>query len=355
MNDKLLSLIKDLKEKRIVCLDEAKTKNAVILPALAYLGWNTHDVKEVEPEHQVEEIKVDYLLKRPNQSEVLVEVKRMGEALKKHEEQLFNYSFKEGVNLAVLTNGTTWWFYSPLLPGLWKNKKFSTLDVYNQTPEEVTNNLEKYLSKDNVFSGKSLARARDMFETRQREEVINSTLPNVWHKMVTAPDVDFISLIADRTEKACSYRPDSAIIKNFLDDNIVHLDVYHHTPRISVAGGRSRTGDITLSANVGKSSYLKHGTSRHGSVQFGNETYNSLHEFCKAQGIKYNGMSTAYDAVDRCLDARTGDHLPYRLNVTDENGRPVHYDDATRTIVNVLGERVNKFIITRVDSSDVNP
>ncbi len=355
MNEELLSLIKELKDKRMVYLDEAKTKNAIILPILAYLGWNTHDVEEVEPEHPVEDTKVDYLLKRFNRSEVFVEAKRMGEALEKHEKQLLSYSFKEGVHLAVLTNGVTWWFYSPLLPGLWKNRKFCSLDIYNQTPEEVIACLVEYLSKDNVFSGKSAATARDMYEARQREEVINNALHNVWHRMVTAPDADLISLIADRTEKACSYKPDSIIVKSFLDHDVVYSNVNPQISRIPIARRRTRIGDRTPSTNVEKSSSLKHGTGRHGSVQFYNETYNSLNEFCKAQGIKYNGMRTAFDAVDRCLDIHTGNPLPYRLNVTDENGRPVHYDDSKHIIVNDSGERVNEFSITKVNRSSSSP
>jgi len=48
-----------------------------------------------------------------NENKIFLEVKRAGEDLnnEKHEDQLLEYSFRQGVELAVLTNGMTWWLY----------------------------------------------------------------------------------------------------------------------------------------------------------------------------------------------------------------------------------------------------
>ena len=40
---------------------------------------------------------------------VFLEVKRASENLESHEKQLLEYSFTEGIDLAVLTNGLVWW------------------------------------------------------------------------------------------------------------------------------------------------------------------------------------------------------------------------------------------------------
>ena len=40
---------------------------------------------------------------------MFIEVKRSGENLENHRQQLLEYCFQEGVKLAALTNGRTWW------------------------------------------------------------------------------------------------------------------------------------------------------------------------------------------------------------------------------------------------------
>jgi predicted type IV restriction endonuclease/predicted transport protein len=221
MKEELLSLVKGLKSnRRLDSLDEAATKQVVILRVLSLLGWDTYNIDEVEPEHLVAGTKVDNLLRHANKAQAFIEVKRAGEVLERHQEQLLNYSFKEGVNLAVLTNGVTWWFYLPLLPGNWEQRKFFSIDIYDQLPEEVVSRLIDYLAKDNVASGRAEENARAVYGTRQKEYEISKTLPKAWSKIITEPSPVFIELIADSTEKICGYRPDSSVVKNFISSSL---------------------------------------------------------------------------------------------------------------------------------------
>lgn len=217
MKEELLALVRGLKsDRRLDSFDEAATKQVVILRVLALLGWDIYNIDEVKPEHPVASTKVDYLLSHANKGEAFIEVKRVGESLEKHQEQLLNYSFKEGVQLAVLTNGITWWFYLPLLEGSWEQRKFYSIDIYDQLPEEIVTRLMDYLSKDNVVSGRAIENAKAVYRTRQKEYEISKTLPRAWHKMITEPDTALIDLIADNTEKICGYKPDSSVVKNFV-------------------------------------------------------------------------------------------------------------------------------------------
>jgi len=217
MKEELLSLIGTLKsDRRLDSFDEAATKQVVILRILSLLGWDIYNIDEVEPEHPVVSTKVDYLLRHANKPEVFIEVKRVGEPLEKHQEQLLNYSFKEGVHLAVLTNGVTWWFYLPLLAGSWEQRKFYSIDIYDQPSEEIVGRLIDYLSKNNVASGKAIENAQAVYKTRQKEYEISKTLPRAWYKMVTEPDPVLIDLVADNTEKMCGFRPDTLVVRNFL-------------------------------------------------------------------------------------------------------------------------------------------
>ncbi len=217
MEEELLSLVTGLKsDRRLGSFDEAATKQVVILRVLSLLGWDTYNIDEVEPEHLVEDTRVDYLLKHANKAMVFIEAKRVAEPLERHQQQLLGYSFKEGVPLAVLTNGLTWWFYLPLLKGKWEQRKFYSIDVSDQPSEEIVVRLVDYLSKTNVASGKALENAEAVYKTRQKEYEISETLPRAWLKMVAEPDSGLADLIAGTTEKMCGFRPDNLVVKNFI-------------------------------------------------------------------------------------------------------------------------------------------
>ena len=100
-------------------LDESATKQGVVLNLLSLAGWDTFDVSQVVPEYMVGNRRVDYALRPGSPNAVFIEVKRPGENLERHQQQLLEYCFQEGVKLAVLTNGRTWWLYLPLQAGSW--------------------------------------------------------------------------------------------------------------------------------------------------------------------------------------------------------------------------------------------
>ena len=124
---------------------EEATRQGVVLPILSQLGWNTYDINEVEPEYKVSDGRVDYCLKAKNKK-VFIEVKRMREDLDSHEKQLLEYSFSEGVEIAVLTNGLLWLFYLPTEKGHWQQRKFFAIDLKQQDIEI----LQQYLHESSL-------------------------------------------------------------------------------------------------------------------------------------------------------------------------------------------------------------
>jgi predicted type IV restriction endonuclease len=109
VQEPLLSFIREIKsDSRVLRYDEAAVKQAIIMRILATLGWNHFNIKEVKPEYTVAGRRVDYSLRIYDAKKVFLEVKKAEEKLDGHQEQLLDYSFKEGVKLAVLTNGMTW-------------------------------------------------------------------------------------------------------------------------------------------------------------------------------------------------------------------------------------------------------
>ena len=217
MNEELLRLINDFqKDRRLLSLDEAATKQAVVLRILKILGWDPFNVDEVYPEYSVGGRRVDYALRHKGRNMVFIEVKKVNEDLEKHQEQLLNYSFQEGVRLGILTNGISWWFYLPLREGSWEQRKFYTIEIYDQESKEITKKFEEFLSKENVISGKAIENAENLYKSKQRQYLIEKTLPKAWEKIITEPDERLVELLADTTEKLCGYKPDSEIVEQFL-------------------------------------------------------------------------------------------------------------------------------------------
>lgn len=217
MNEELFRLINDFKkDRRLLSFDEAVIKQAVILRILRALGWNPFNIDEVYPEYSVGSKRVDYALKHNGRNKVFIEVKKANEDLEKHQEQLLNYSFQEGVKLAVLTNGVSWWFYLPLREGSWEQRKFYTIEIYDQENEDIARKFKEFLSKENVISDRAIENAENLYKSRQKQHLIKDTLPKAWEKIITEPDELLVELLADTTEKLCGYKPDNEIVEQFL-------------------------------------------------------------------------------------------------------------------------------------------
>jgi hypothetical protein len=217
MIDQLKSFIEKLRTNpRLNAFDEAATKQAIILPLLHQLGWNTYNIDEVTPEFSVENRRVDYSLRLNNTNEVFIEVKKAGENLEGFQEQLLDYSFRQGVKLAVLTNGKTWWFYLPTKKGDWKARKFYTIDILQQEPQDVVQRFTDLLSRNNVQTGKALQHAESIYKGKQKKKLIEETIPEAWNKIITEPDSLLIDLLSETTEKICGFKPEIDETTRFL-------------------------------------------------------------------------------------------------------------------------------------------
>lgn len=226
MIEPIQNFIEALRKKpQVSKFDEIEAKQAMILPVLQLLGWNVWDTEEVKPEYSVEGKKgpegsrVDYCLKIKGKSEVFLEAKRPCEDLEKHQEQLLDYSFREGVDLAVLSNGILWWFYLPRKKGHWKERKFYAIDIVQQAPGEVADKFAQLLSRNNVQSGEALQNAKFIYEEMDRQKKIAETLPKAWNKIISGIDPRLLDLLVDTTESICGFRPG--------DDDVTKMVTHH--------------------------------------------------------------------------------------------------------------------------------
>ena len=227
MSDKLLKVIERWQsDERLASFDEARVKQAVILPILRGLGWDTDNPDEVWPEYSVKERWVDYALLTSTTAKVFIEAKKGGEPLEKHDSQLLDYACKhDGVEIAALTNGITWWFYLPLRAGSWEQRKFSTLELNNQDKEDTTRNFLEFLSKENVSSGEAVQNAADLYEQNQKKRQILATLPEAWNQLVSEPEDLIVDLLVDKTKELCGEETDKSTVERFLSAHLQNIKI----------------------------------------------------------------------------------------------------------------------------------
>jgi len=195
------------------------------------LEWDTFNTDEVIPEYSVESKRVDFSLAIDRRNEVFIEVKRPDQELERHEKQLLDYSFQEGVDLALLTNGLIYWFYLPTAKGPWTKRKFYTIDILAQDPHEVGLKFIDIFSRQNVASGNSITECRRIYESRLKKSIILETLPESWNRMVSEPDSLLIDMLSETTERLCGFKPEDASIRKFLSKYRDQFSITEVTPK----------------------------------------------------------------------------------------------------------------------------
>jgi len=223
MQEKITKFIYSLREQQnLRNMNEEAVKQGIVLKILNYLDWDVFNTEEIYPEYSIEGGRADYSLRILNENKIFIEAKNSNVDLENstYKEQLLNYSFKQGVKLAILTNGLAWWFYLPLNEGSWDKRKFYSIDLIAQEPNEISSKFIDFLSKQNVYSGKAVENAEQIYKSKQKERIINETLPNAWESLITEPDELLIDLVADKTEKICGYKPSVELVKEFLNKEV---------------------------------------------------------------------------------------------------------------------------------------
>jgi hypothetical protein len=244
MEKKIISFIDELKSnKKLSAFDEASTKQAVVLRLLSFLGWDIFDVEQVYPDYSASSANVSYALRIKNANKVFIDVKRVHSKLDKYQKSLVNLASREGVNLAVLTNGITWWFYLNTANGSWQRKWFYSIDLIKQKPDTFVPNLVDLLTKTKVAQGQSLKTAKSLFQ-KKRQKLAANFLPEAWNQIISQPNKIFVELLSEQTEKLCRYKVDAKSIQKFLDK---HMDKWMVK---NVAGTGAAPPSATMATDI---------------------------------------------------------------------------------------------------------
>lgn len=118
--EKIRDLALNLPKQLVHIQTEEATKNALIMPFIAALGYNVFNPAEVTPELHADVglkkgEKVDYAILREGKPIILFECKWHGADLsKEHASQLYRYFSVTEARFGVLTNGIAYRFYTDL-------------------------------------------------------------------------------------------------------------------------------------------------------------------------------------------------------------------------------------------------
>ena len=200
---------------------------------LDYLGWDSLDSKEVRQDFPITTTNgnsvgsADFILfSTPNKKICIIEVENPREPLEQNIYKLSTYAMTERVDIAVITNGHSWWFYLTQEPNLDSNmKKFAVLSLVGGDIRDAAEQFIKYLSKEKMISQKAVELAK-MQVDRERAK---RDLPDIWKRMLAVPNKELISLISSETEQRLGVRPTTEDIKEFLAKESHNLKTEHYS------------------------------------------------------------------------------------------------------------------------------
>ena len=220
MKKQVVSFVKDLKaNKKLHTLDEASIKQAVVLKLLSLLEWDIFNVDEVYPDFSTEAGQAAYALRIADTGKLFLDVRRDGGHLDDIHKQLVAFASREGVELAVHTDGIRWWFYLPAAKGGLKQKQCHSFDMSECRPETAAADLVAFMGRDKVASGEYLESARTAYQ-HQTRKMAADVLPDAWNKIVTGPNKILMELLSDATEKLCGYKAEPGMIERFIRANL---------------------------------------------------------------------------------------------------------------------------------------
>ena len=189
--------------------NEYAVTTGAVLPMLMALDWPGHNPTVVYPQYNVQGKFVDFALCNSNSGSpvAFIEVKRGGGLSPRGEEQLFDYAFKAGVPLLVLTDGQKWEIYLPAGQGTYTERKVRSLDILADDVAFCSHYLTRYLSHGVVQRNAALQNAWDDYRENVQLRRIDEVLPRAWNQLLEEPDDMLVDLLAERVEALCDFEP----------------------------------------------------------------------------------------------------------------------------------------------------
>ena len=221
MKKQVIAFVRELRNgPERYALDEAATKQAVVLKLLDGLGWDIFNVAEVQPDFRTDQGSASYALRTDASLRVLLDVKCHREQPEVLHRQLVELALREGAELCGITDGLHWCFYLSSARGVWTHKRCRLVDIPQQKAEQSAAELTALLAREQVATGQHLDAAREAFQDQKRRAAAE-VLPDAWNKVLAGPNKILVEILGDASEKLCGYKAEPGVVEEFLRKNMV--------------------------------------------------------------------------------------------------------------------------------------
>ena len=286
---------------------EADISAGAVARVLAALGWDVFDPRVVSRELPIGQRRADYALFGSRSTPaVLLEVKDVGKADARGEEQLFQYCFHQGVPIAVLTDGRLWKLFLPAGEGTYEDRCFAALDFLDHSDAEVAGPLGRFLGCDEVRSGRARADAQAACEARRRQRRAAAEFERVWVSVLSDPDPSVLDRFAQRVREATGIEPERGRIAEFFRSKLTAgAPVRKLRRRPPVPPPSDLTQDSATQPAGGRYSFTLFGAKRECRrakdvlVAVFTELARRDATFCERFAAKVRGRTRVYLATDR--------------------------------------------------------
>ena len=207
--------------------NETEVRTKIVQRVLQALGWNVYDPNKVCDEYSLKlnnsTRRIDVALCVSNRNPrciielkgIKYDFKQIGQSVA--DQQLFEYAFHAGAPLALLTNGAHWRFYSAHSAGTYEERLIRALDIKLASPACVAFYLNRYLSYENLESGKAIDDAIKDRKERIDKEKAREAIPRAWAHLVKEELYGRLSaLLTEAVERFCEVTPRKEDIAEFL-------------------------------------------------------------------------------------------------------------------------------------------
>jgi len=193
MRDILLD-IKSMLSKSLY-KNEEHVRLSLVTRLIQALGWNIWDPVEVNSEFapvpSEDQTKVDLaLFLTPYIPTIFIEIKAVGKLegnINNIERQMRDYNRNNTALFSIITDGRKWRFYFSQTGGEFSQKCFKTLDISEDSIDELERILSIFLSKDEIQSGDAENSAKKYLELNQKQRFLEDALPKARRLILEPP------------------------------------------------------------------------------------------------------------------------------------------------------------------------
>ncbi|MFY7999068.1 MAG: hypothetical protein ACOVSW_10775 [Candidatus Kapaibacteriota bacterium] len=191
-------------DTRLTTYSVLQLKQAVILKVLHLLGWDAFDLSKVQADHSAGGITIDYALQTPTNGMIFLHIiKPMGDMTRDQQDKIVKFAAAENVRMVVLTDGTHWEMFAPMLRGTLNEKEFAKFTITEQSVDECEHLLKHYLSHRIASSGTAFTRAEKICQERLKKKSANlsTALSDAWAAVAQEFETIFVELLTIESKR----------------------------------------------------------------------------------------------------------------------------------------------------------